>query len=126
MQGFIRRGATTTLHDASATGVSISGIFQVAEDFALLRIYNAYDYFNHLRMKRPLRTDLCGLRLVFDIEDGHVIGATVRPTIWTTLVLNEGHSLAFDILAAANPCNWLRWVIRRLIASPPVPLSALQ
>jgi hypothetical protein len=49
LQGFTGRGATTTLHDASATGVSISGIFQAAEDFAVLGLYNAYDYFAHLR-----------------------------------------------------------------------------
>ena len=31
------------------------------------------------------------------------IGATVRPTIWPTAILNEGDSLAFDILAVASP-----------------------
>ena len=43
-QDFTGRGATTTLHDATATGVSISGIFQSAEDFAVLGLYDAYDY----------------------------------------------------------------------------------
>jgi hypothetical protein len=38
LQGFTGRGATTTIHDASATGVSVSGIFQAAEDFAVLRL----------------------------------------------------------------------------------------
>jgi hypothetical protein len=33
----------------------------------------------------------------------HSPGATVRPTIWPTAILNEGDSLAFDILAVANP-----------------------
>lgn len=68
LQGFSGRAATTTLHDASATGVSISGIFQAAEDFAVLGFYNAYDFFNHLRLKHLPRTDLSGLRLEFDIE----------------------------------------------------------
>jgi hypothetical protein len=36
LQGFTGGGATTTLHDASATGVSVSGIFQAAGDFAVL------------------------------------------------------------------------------------------
>jgi len=36
LQGFAGRAATTTLHDATETGVSISGIFQAAEDFAVL------------------------------------------------------------------------------------------
>jgi hypothetical protein len=33
----------------------------------------------------------------------HTIGAAVRPTIWPTPVLNEGDTLAFDILAVASP-----------------------
>jgi len=33
----------------------------------------------------------------------HALGATVRPTIWPTPVLNEGDSLAFDILSVASP-----------------------
>ena len=33
----------------------------------------------------------------------HSTGATVRPTIWPTAILNEGDSLAFDILAVASP-----------------------
>ena len=33
----------------------------------------------------------------------HSIGATVRPTIWPTAMLNEGDSLAFDILGVASP-----------------------
>jgi hypothetical protein len=35
--------------------------------------------------------------------ENHSIGATVRPTIWPTAILNEGDSLAFDILAVASP-----------------------
>jgi len=33
----------------------------------------------------------------------HTAGATVRPTIWPTPVLNEGDDLAFDILDVASP-----------------------
>ncbi len=33
----------------------------------------------------------------------HSTGATVRPTVWPTPILNEGDSLAFDILAVASP-----------------------
>jgi hypothetical protein len=33
----------------------------------------------------------------------HLIGAAVRPTVWPTAVLNEGDSLAFDILSVASP-----------------------
>ena len=78
LQGFTGRGATTTLHDASETGVSISGIFQGAEDFAVLGQYNAYDYFNHLRVKHLPRTDLSGLTLAFDIEYDHELDGAMR------------------------------------------------
>ena len=78
LQGFTGRGATTTIHDASATGVSISGIFQAAEDFAVLGFYNAFDYYNHLRLKHLPRTDLSGLTLAFDIEYGHALGGAMR------------------------------------------------
>ncbi|MCX6632932.1 MAG: hypothetical protein NTW28_35490, partial [Candidatus Solibacter sp.] len=77
-QGFTGRGATTTIHDASATGVSVSGIFQAAEDFAALGFYNAYDYFNHLRQKHLPRTDLSGLTLEFDIEYDHALDGAMR------------------------------------------------
>jgi hypothetical protein len=33
----------------------------------------------------------------------HSTGTTVRPTIWPTPVINEGDTLAFDILAVASP-----------------------
>ena len=78
LQGFTGRGATTTMHDASATGVSVSGIFQAAEDFAALGFYNAYDYFNHLRQKHLPRTDLSGLILEFDIEYDHALDGAMR------------------------------------------------
>jgi hypothetical protein len=78
VQGFSGRAATTTLHDATETGVSISGIFQAAEDFAVLCLYNAYDYFNHLRLKPLPRTDLTGLCLEFDIEYDHALDGAMR------------------------------------------------
>ena len=78
LQGFSGRGATTTLHDATETGVSISGIFQAAEDFAVLGWWNAYDYFNHLRLKHLPKTDLSGLKLEFDIEYDNKLDGAMR------------------------------------------------
>ena len=77
-QGFTGRAATTTIHDATETGVSISGIFQAAEDFAVLGWWNAYDYFNHLRLKHLPRTDLSGLKLEFDIEYDQTLDGAMR------------------------------------------------
>jgi hypothetical protein len=78
VQGFSGRAATTTIHDATETGLSISGIFQAPEDFAVLCLYNAYDYFNHLRTKPLPRTDLTGLRLQFDLEYDHALEGAIR------------------------------------------------
>jgi hypothetical protein len=61
-QGFTGRAATTTMHDATETGVSISGIFQAAEDFALLGWWSApprhrrrHGRKTHLRLHRHCR-----------------------------------------------------------------------
>ncbi len=78
LQGFAGRAATTTLHDATETGISISGIFQAAEDFAVLGWWNAYDYFNHLRLKHLPKTDLSGLKLEFDIEYDQTLDGAIR------------------------------------------------
>ena len=78
VQGFSGRAATTTVHDATETSLAISGIFQAAEDFAVLCLYNAYDYFNHLRLKPLPRTDLSGLKLEFDIEYDHALDGAMR------------------------------------------------
>jgi hypothetical protein len=78
VQGFSGRAATTTIHDASETGLSISGIFQAAEDFAVLCLYNAYDYYNHLRLKHLPRADLSDLKIEFDIEYDHDLDGAMR------------------------------------------------
>ena len=78
LQGFAGRAATTTLHDATESGVSISGIFQAAEDFAVLGLWNAYNYFKHLRLKHLPKTDLSGLKLEFDIEYDQTLDGAMR------------------------------------------------
>jgi hypothetical protein len=39
---------------------------------------NAYDYFNHLRLKHLPKTDLSGLTLEFDIEYDHALDGAIR------------------------------------------------
>ena len=58
--------------------MSISGIFQAAEDFAVLGFYNAFDYYSHLRLKHLPRTDLSGLTLARDIEYDHALDGAMR------------------------------------------------
>lgn len=81
LQGFSGRAATTTIHDATETGLQISGIFQAAEDFANVQVFSAYDYYNHLRLKPLPVTDLSGVTLQFDMQVLPVNGeeGNVRP-----------------------------------------------
>jgi hypothetical protein len=80
LQGFAGRAATTTIHDATETGVSISSIFQAAEDFAVLGWWNAYDCFDHPRLKHLTKTDLSGLKLESDIEYDQTLDGAIRRT----------------------------------------------
>ncbi|MCC6362146.1 MAG: hypothetical protein IT165_01400 [Bryobacterales bacterium] len=102
-QGFTGKAATTTIHDATETGASISGIFQAAEDFAVLGFWNAYDYYNHLRLKHLPKTDLSGLKLEFDIEYDHALDGAVRldaakyPSVsWDAMTFVCGKGIAPD------------------------------
>jgi hypothetical protein len=106
LQGFTGRGATTTVHDATETGVSISGIFQAAEDFAVLGFWKAYDYFNHLRLKPLPITDLSGLTLQYDLEILPVNGeeGNVRPDCvryasvgWDKLTITTGAGDIYEV-----------------------------
>lgn len=67
LQGFCGRAASTTIHDATATGFQISGIFQTAEHFAIVQLLAAYNYFNQLRVKPLPVTELSGLTLQLDL-----------------------------------------------------------
>ena len=104
LQGFAGRAATTTIHDATETGVSISGIFQAAEDFAVLGWWNAYDYFNHLRLKHLPKTDLSGLKLEFDIEYDQTLDGAIRldaakyPSVsWDAMTFVTGAGDSHDV-----------------------------
>jgi hypothetical protein len=50
-----------------------------------------------------LTVDPAAQKFTANFTKDHSTGATVRPTIWPTPVLNEGDTLAFDILAVASP-----------------------
>ena len=104
LQGFAGRAATTTIHDVTETGVSISGIFQAAEDFAVLGWWNAYDYFNHLRLKHLPKTDLSSLKLEFDIEYDQTLDGAIRldaakyPSVsWDAMTFVTGSGDTHDV-----------------------------
>ena len=70
LQGFTGRGAT---------GISISGICQAPDDFAVLGFHNAYDYCKPPRMKPMPRTDLSGLKGEFNIDYDHALDGAGGP-----------------------------------------------
>jgi hypothetical protein len=98
--------------------VSISGIFQAAEDFAVLGGWNAYEYNNHLRLKPLPRTDLSGLKQEFDIEYDHALDGAMRldaakyPSVtWDSMTFVTGAGDLHDarllgramVISAADP-----------------------
>src|SRR5579885_853398 len=106
VQGFSGRAATTTIHDATETGLSLSGIFQAAEDFANVQLFSAYDYFNHLRLKPLPIIDLSDLTLQFDMEILPVNGeeGNVRPDCmryasvgWDKLTITTGAGDIYEV-----------------------------
>jgi hypothetical protein len=104
LQGFTGPAATTTIHDATETGVSISGIFQAAEDFAVLGWWNAYDYYNHLRLKHLPKTDLSSLKLEVDIEYDQALDGAIRfdaakfPSVsWDSMTFVTGAGDTHDV-----------------------------
>jgi hypothetical protein len=78
LQGFAGRAATTTLHDATETGVSISGIFQAAEDFAVLGWWYAYELLQPPPVEAPAEERSLRLKLEFDIEYDQTLDGTMR------------------------------------------------
>jgi len=48
LRGFDRRGCAASLNNASASGFTVSGVFNDQADFAVLVLYDADDQFGHL------------------------------------------------------------------------------
>ena len=68
LRGFDRRGAAAAMHNASADGFSVSGVFRDMADFAVLTLYDADDFFGHPLWRYLPDTDLSGLTLQFDLQ----------------------------------------------------------
>lgn len=68
LRGFDRRGAAATLHDASASGFTVSGCWSDQADFAVAVLFDADDTFGHLYTSRYLPDfSLAGVTLDFDL-----------------------------------------------------------
>ena len=68
MRGFDRRGAAASMHDATASGFTISGCWSDQADFAVAMLLDADDTFGHLHTSRYLPDfSLAGVTLDFDL-----------------------------------------------------------
>ncbi|MGE5571085.1 MAG: hypothetical protein ACM3S5_18780 [Rhodospirillales bacterium] len=68
LRGFERRGAAAALHSASETGFTVSGVFRDMADFAVLVLWDADDFFEHLSMRYLPDFDFSGMKLTFDVH----------------------------------------------------------
>jgi hypothetical protein len=67
LRGFDRRGSSAAIHHASATGFSASGYFADQDDFAVVVLWDADDFFEHYSMKYLPDFDMSGMVLNFDL-----------------------------------------------------------
>ena len=66
LRGFSDLGAAAAIHDASASGFQVSGVFRDPADFAVVVLWDADDFFNHPKLKYLPDTNFAGLTLQFD------------------------------------------------------------
>ena len=68
LRGFDRRGAAASMHDASASGFTVSGCWSDQADFAVCVLFDADDVYGHLYTSRYLPDfSLAGVTLDFDL-----------------------------------------------------------
>jgi hypothetical protein len=68
LRGFDRRGAAAAFHSAGASGWKVSGVFRDFADFAVMVLWDADDFFNHLNMKWLPDFDFTNMVLTFDLD----------------------------------------------------------
>lgn len=68
LRGFDNLGAAAALHGASPSGFTVSGVFRDPSDFAVLILYDADNFYEHLRIKYLPDFDFSGVVLTFDME----------------------------------------------------------
>ncbi len=99
------------MYDATETSVSISGIFQAPDDFAVLGWWNAFEYYNHLRCKHLPRTGPRGLKLEFDIEcDDHALDGASVPNSVALAAGTDGTWETIDGISPVMTEGTRRWI----------------
>src|SRR5579875_988157 len=108
LRGFDGRGAAAALHSATATGCTVSGVFRRPDDFAVLVIYDADDFFGHPRLKYLPDFDLSGMFLEFDVHYSGLqpLDSPKYPTIdWPYLdvILADGTTKQISLASCMTP-----------------------
>lgn len=67
LRGFDGLGAAAAIHHASEQGFQVSGVFRDPADFAVLILYDADSFYEHLRFKYLPDFDFRGVVLSFDL-----------------------------------------------------------
>ncbi|MEJ7605294.1 MAG: hypothetical protein WKF37_03280 [Bryobacteraceae bacterium] len=83
LRGFDDLGASAALHSATANSFKVSGVFRDPADFAVLKLYDADNFYEHPNLKYLPDFDFAGLTLTFDLKvDGLMpIDSPKFPTI---------------------------------------------
>lgn len=67
LRGFSGFGACASIHDATATGFTVSGVFRQPDDFAVVTLYDADDFFGHPTFRYLPDFALDGVKLQFNM-----------------------------------------------------------
>lgn len=79
LRGFDRRGAAAAFHSATANSWKLSGVFRDFADFAVLVLWDADDFFNHLNLKWLPNFDFTNMVLTFDLAYGEKVQGIESP-----------------------------------------------
>lgn len=106
-RGFSGIQCPASMHSASPTGFTISGVFRDPADFWVLVIYDVDDFYNHPRIKPLPDGNLSGIILEFDVTFSHAVSLDVPkfPTIdWPFLdfIRDDGTTGRVDISYGNN------------------------
>jgi hypothetical protein len=105
LRGFDGFGANAALWGASPTGFTVSGIFRAADDFAVLVIYDADDFFEHPVNRYLPDFDLSGIVLEFDVNYSGLqpLDSAKYPTIdWPYLDVEKSDGTTAQVNLFAN------------------------
>jgi hypothetical protein len=107
LRGFDDRGAGASLHSATPTGFTVSGVFRDPADFAVVMLWDADCFFEHPRLKYLPDFDFSGMVLEYDVTYTGIqpLDSAKFPTIdWPYLdaIRTDGTSARIPLFANAT------------------------